>query len=140
MKHKDYSTTRQRSIDQIMGFFAFPLLNVPLGIILWNISKQQIDSHLPTLASALPWVVNLIVLSVAFLLRPQFAIGYIAFIGFAVSVVTALGVLFVAACFVSTLSVPLIGNLAIGLFVILMAAGLCGLAILAIYVFWNWWS
>ena len=139
MKREDYTTRRGRMTYHIMGFLAFPLVNVPLGIILWNIS-QEIDSQLPTWALALPWLVNGIVLALAFILRPDFAVGYIAFIGFAVTVVTALSVLFVAACFVSILSAAVIGDLAIGLFVVLMAAGLLGLVVLAIYVFQSWWS
>ena len=129
----------KRMDDQIIGFLAFPLVNVPLGVTLWNIS-QRIDSQLPTLVLALPWLVNGIVLTLAFLLRPDFGVGYIAFIGAAITVVTALSVLFVAACFVSILSAALIGDLAIGLFVFLMAAGLLGLGVLAIYVFQSWWS
>ena len=119
----------KRMDDQIIGFLAFPLVNVPLWII-----SQRIDS------SALPWIVNGIVLALAFLFRPQFGVGYIAFIGIAITVVTVLSVLFVAACFVSILSAAVIGDLAIGLFVVLMAAGLLGLVVLAIYVFQSWWS
>jgi len=139
MKREDYTTRRGRMTYHIMGFLAFPLVNVPLGIILWNIS-QEIDSQLPTWALALPWLVNGIVLALAFILRPDFAVGYIAFIGFAVTVVTALSVLFVAACFVTILSAPLTDDLAIGVFIFLMAAGLLGLIALAVYVFLSWWS
>lgn len=127
----------KRKEAQIMGFWAFPLVNIPLGIILWSIS-QKIDSPLPTLVLALPWLVNGIVLALAFLLRPDFAVGYIAFIGAAVAVVTALSVVFVAACFVSILSAAVIGDLAIGLFVVLMVIGVSVLAALAIYVFQSW--
>lgn len=127
----------KRKEAQIMGFWAFPLVNIPLGIILWSIS-QKIDSPLPTLVLALPWLVNGIVLALAFLLRPDFAVGYIAFIGAAVAVVTALSVVFVAACFVSILSAAVIGDLAIGLFVVLMVIGVSVLVALAIYVFQSW--
>jgi len=139
MKRKDYVTARERMAYQIIGFWTFPLVNVPLGIILWMIS-QRIDSQLPTLVLALPWLVNGIVLALAFLLRPEFGVGYIAFIGVAVTVVTALSVLFVAACFVSILSAAVIGPLAIGLFVVLMLGGLYGLAVFAIHVFRSWRS
>jgi hypothetical protein len=30
MKRKVYATRRERMIDQIIGFFAFPLVNIPL--------------------------------------------------------------------------------------------------------------
>ena len=119
----------KRMDDQIIGFLAFPLVNVPLWII-----SQRIDS------SALPWLVNGIVLALAFLFRPQFGIGYIAFIGAAVTVVTALSVLFVAACFVSILSAAVIGPLAIALFVFLMSGGLYGLAVIVGYLIKIWQS
>lgn len=140
MKRKDYTTPRERMAYQVIGFLAFPLVNATLGIILWSIS-QKIDSELPTLVSVLPWLVNGIVLVLAFLLRPEFGVGYITFIGVAVTVVILLSVLFVAACFVSILSAAVIGEqLAIGLFVVLMVGGLSGLGALAIYVFQSWWS
>jgi hypothetical protein len=41
MKHIDYATGRERRTDQILGFLAFPLLNVPLGIILWFIPQDR---------------------------------------------------------------------------------------------------
>ena len=120
MKHID---------DQIMGFLAFPLVNVPLWII-----SQRMESW------ALPWIVNGIVLALAFLFRPQFGVGYIAFIGIAIMVVTVLSIVFVAACFVSILSAAVIGPLAIVLFVFLMSAGLYGLAIIVGYLIKIWQS
>jgi len=119
----------RRMDDQIIGFLAFPLVNVPLWII-----SQRIDS------SALPWIVNGIVLALAFLFRPQFGVGYIAFIGIAITVVTVLSVLFVAACFVSILSAAVIGPLAIALFVFLMSGGLYGLAVIVGYLIKIWQS
>ena len=127
----------KRKEAQIIGFLAFPVMNIPLGIVLWTI-KQRIDSPLPTVVLALPWLVNGIVLALAFLLRPDFAVGYIAFIGTAVAVVTTLSVVFVAACFVSILSAAVIGDLAIGLFVVLMVVGVSVLVAFAIYVFQSW--
>ena len=119
----------RRMDDQIIGFLAFPLVNVPLWII-----SQRVDS------SALPWLVNGIVLALAFLFRPQFGVGYIAFIGIAITVVTVLSVLFVAACFVSILSAAVIGPLAIALVVFLMSGGLYGLAVIVGYLIKIWQS
>ena len=129
----------KRMDDQIIGFLAFPLVNVPLGIIFWMIS-QRIDSPLPTLVSALPWLVNGIVLVLAALLRPELAMGYVAFIAIAITASTALSVLFVAACFVVIPLALVIGDLANWVFVLLMLVGLYGLAVFAIRVFWDWWS
>ena len=129
MKRKEYVTRRERMVDQIIGFWAFPLVNV----VVWIIS-QRIDSL------ALPWLVNIIVLILAYLFRPEFGIGYITFIAVALIVVTASSALFVAACFVSILSAAVLGDLAVLLFAILMLVGLSGLARFAIDVFRNWWS
>jgi hypothetical protein len=129
MKQKDSATGRQRMDDQILGFLAFPLVNVPLFII-----SQSLDSW------ALPWLVNIMVVVLAYLFRPGFGAGYTAFIAMAIAVVTALGVVFVAACFVSILTAQVIGELAIVLFVLLMGAGLCGVGIFAIRVFRSWRS
>ncbi|HLA08462.1 MAG TPA: hypothetical protein VJ022_13520, partial [Anaerolineales bacterium] len=132
MKRKFYATSRERKADQIKGFLAFPLVNVPLGIILWMILQmidwmrysQRIDSQELTwvsdlpwlvireLVSTLPWLVNGIVLVLAFLFRPEFGVGYVAFIAIAITASTALSVLFVAACFVTFLSAIVIGDLA----------------------------
>ena len=139
MKRKVYATRRERMTDQIIGFLAFPLVNVPLGIIFWMIS-QRIDSPLPTLVSALPWLVNGIVLVLAALLRPELAMGYVAFIAIAITASTALSVLFVAACFVVIPLALILGDLANWVFVLLMLVGLYGLAVFAIRVFWDWWS
>lgn len=139
MKRKVYTTRRERMTDQIIGFLAFPLLNVPLAIIVWMIS-QRIDSQLLMLVSALPWLVNGIVLVLAALLRPELAMGYVAFIAIAITASTALSVLFVAACFVTFVTAAVLGDLANWLFVLLMLVGLYGLAVFAIRVFWDWWS
>ncbi len=148
MKRKVYVTARERKADQITGFWAFPIVNVPLWII-----SQLIYSQLPTLAAttdrssfelvyvlivALPWLVNGSVLALAFLFRPQLGVGYIAFITIAIMAFTALSFLFVAACFVSILSAIVLGPLAYGLFAILMVGGLYGLGLAALSLFRSW--
>jgi len=88
-----------------------------------------------------PWLVNGIILVLAAVLRPEFAFGYISFIGTAVAVVIALSFVVVAACFVTIPLAPNIGDQwAIGLFVVLILGGLAGLGALAIYVFLSWLS
>ena len=150
MKRKVYATSRERKADQIKGFWSFPIVNVPLWII-----SQMIYSQLPTqaattdvssfaqvraLVTALPWLVNGIVLGLAFLFRPQFGVGYLTFIAIAITMVTALSVIFVAACFVSILSAAVIGQLAVGLFAVLMLGGLYYLGLFARSLFRSWQS
>ena len=76
--------------DLIIGFCACPIVN----FLLWT-SLQSNDSW------ALPWIVNGIVLALAFLFRPDFGVGYIAFFGFIVTVVMIVSVCVMAACFVA---------------------------------------
>ena len=154
MKRKVYTTRRERMIDQIIGFFAFPLVNVPLGIILWIVPRTNILSRtsnpvlLVVLISALPWLVNGVVIVLGFLLRPQFGVGYMAFIAVALTVVAVLSIAFVAACFVTFVAAGSFRDMGdqaiISLFVVLMAAGtaagLLGLGLIAIYVFRSWRS
>ena len=78
------------------------------------------------------------VLVLAFVFRPQFGVGYIAFIAIAITVVTALSVLFVAACFVSIVSAYVIGPLALGVFAILMLGGLYFLGRAALSLLQSW--
>jgi hypothetical protein len=140
MKRKVYNTRRERMTDQIIGFLAFPLVNVTLWISLLRVSEIIDSQLLATLVSALPWLVNGSVVALALLLRPEFGVGYIAFIGVAVAVVMALGVLVVAACFVIIPLAPVIGDLANWVFIFLVAAGLFKLSVFAIHVFQDWWS
>ena len=150
MKRKVYATSHERKADQIKGFWAFPIVNVPLWIISQVIYSQlpmraatmELSSFVPVraLISALPWLVNGVMLVLAFLFRPQFGVGYIAFIAIAITVVIALSVLFVAACFVSVLSAAVIGNLAIALFTVLMLGGLYYLGVFARSLFQSWQS
>lgn len=141
MMRKVYATKRERMIDQTLGFLAFPLVNVALGITLWIISQMISSWWWFELSSALPWLVNGVIIFLALLWRPEFAIGYITFIGAAVTVVTLLGVLFLAACFVTIFSAIVIGDQqAKALFVILMLGGLVGLGVLAICGFLYWLS
>jgi EamA domain-containing membrane protein RarD len=139
MKRKVYATRRERMIDQILGFLVFPLVNVSLGITLWIISQMISSLWWFELSSVLPWLVNGIIIVLALLWRPEFAMGYIAFFGVAVTVVTLLGVLFLAACFVTIFSATVVGDQqAKALFVILILGGLVGLGALAIYGFLYW--
>ena len=148
MNCKIYTTRGERMTDQIIGFLAFPLVNILLWIIVRVISQTVNSPPLIILASVLPWLVNAIVIILAFLLRPQFGVGYMAFIAVALTVVAILSISFVAACFVTftvVLSFPAIGDEgAISLFIFLIAAGiavgLLGLGLAAIYIFWRWRS
>ena len=113
MKRKVYVTARERKVDRMIGFCAFPIVNVLLWIIAPmfypQLPTQAATTDLPRfmpvdlLFMALPWLVNGTVLALAFLFRPEFGVGYIAFVAVAITVVVVLSILFVAACFVYAL-------------------------------------
>ena len=139
MKRKVYATRRERMIDQILGFVAFPLVNVPLGIILWLIGSE-VDPRWLTPLSLLPWLVNGLVLVPAFLWRPEFAIGYITFIGVVVALALGLSAVVVAACFVIIPLYLVIGEQVNWVFVILIGIGLFGIIMVAISLIKSWLS
>ena len=141
MKRKVYATKRERMIDQTLGFLAFPLVNISLGITLWIISQMISSSWWFELSSVLPWLINGIIIFLALLWRPEFAMGYITFIGAAVAMIIFLSVLFVAACFVTIFSAATVGDQqAKALFIVLMLGGLVVLGALAIFsvLYWVW--
>ncbi len=107
MKRKIYTTARERRIDQIIGFVAFPLVNAATFTANWPLAWAANALHAPTqeahffqvFISLLPWVVNGLVLVLAFLFRPQMGIGYLACMGITVCIPVALCGLFVWACY-----------------------------------------
>jgi hypothetical protein len=139
MKRKVYTTRREQMTDQILGFLAFPLVNLPLGIMLAAI-RHRTDSSLLMLLAVLPWLVNGSILVLAVLLRPAFAVGYIVFIGAVLVSVIALSVVVVAACFVTIPLFLVIGDLGNWVFITLVLIGLYLLVVWAIDLFKNWWS
>lgn len=141
MKRKIYTTPRERKIDQLIGFGAFPIVNLAVWFISVSWAEQTPESLYPSL---LPWVVNAAVLVVTFIFRPQLGVGYLAFIAVASGVVMALGILFLAACLVPMLAlgwIPLIGPI-LGLagFGLAFIWGLVYFSDQALQWVSHWWS
>ncbi len=106
MKRKNYTTARKRKIDQIIGFAAFPLVNIVLWLVANSLARRVATASLElsydearTYLLLFAWSTNAIVLLLAFVFRPQFGVGYIVSIGVAMCMPLVLGVLFVTACF-----------------------------------------
>jgi hypothetical protein len=119
MKRKVYTTERERKTDQIIGFAAFPLVNAALWFVMDRLLVDRVWANV----SLLPWIVNGLVLTLAFLFRPQMGIGYVACIGL-VCIPIVPGLVCVAACFVAVAVKEPWGPV-IGLLVFLgLAAGL----------------
>ena len=156
MKRKVYVSQRERKKDQLIGFVAFPLINLALVVVTNQLLAEAVAAHRgrlrddPILTNILPlpWIANGIVLAVAFLLRPEFAVGYVAFIAAAAVAVIALSGLFLAACF-TTIGLGLVidqmikglgSALALLVFGGLMLMGIVFLGDKAYTLARNWWS
>jgi hypothetical protein len=85
MKRKIYETKCDKRKDQLAGFWIFTIVNVPILVfvavneLLSTITFQTISSSdwFTTAVTILPWVINLVIISVGLLLRPQFATGFL---------------------------------------------------------------
>jgi hypothetical protein len=138
MKRKVYATDRERKVDQVRGALAFPLVNVVLGAIV-SLSPRRTDDSTGVLFLLLPWIVNVLVLVLAFLFRPEIGTGYIVSIAFTISAALALGVLFVVACVISLPGWAL-GPVGPVLFFVLLGIGFIKIAGWAFGHFQNWLS
>lgn len=104
MKRKVYMTARERRIDQIIGFVAFPMVNAVVWAANWSLARIAPVLHAPydliqVYFSLLPWIVNGLLLVLAFLFRPHIGIGYLACAGVTACVPVAVCGLFLWACF-----------------------------------------
>jgi hypothetical protein len=148
MKRKVYTTSRERRIDQLIGFAAFPLVNAVIFAANWLLAWAADALHAPTqevqtfqvCISLLPWIVNGLVLVLIFLFRPYMGIGYIACMGITLCVPVALCGLFVWACYAmcGVASVPNFSALALWLFlgVVLLTLFLLGVGAIA-FMIWG---
>ena len=119
MKRKVYTTRDERQNDQLIGFFAFPFVNT----LLWALTNWLLEStggnyHGPSQGDplglailSLPWIVNGIILALAFIFRPQIGVGYLGFVVLAIGGGIVLGVVFLVACFIGVVPVGILGSL-----------------------------
>ncbi len=107
MKRKQYEYKCEKRRDQLAGFWIFTFLNVSIfflisiieyrahaleAITLWPI--EIVDSGI-----VLPWAINIIVLFVGLVLRPQFALGYLV----ALAGWVFISILYIPSCYVTCL-------------------------------------
>ena len=106
MRRKEYRDASERKQDRWIGFVAFPLINVGLLIVefVLFVASYQIgigwSSQAMGLLRSLPWIVNGLVLIWSLIFRPEFTVGYLAFMAFIIVVAVVVGVLFLAGCFI----------------------------------------
>jgi hypothetical protein len=105
---KNYESDKERKRDQQKGFLTCSSLNMILG----GIGKLLIQPPLSThpLVLLLPWLANLGIVFLALIFRPQFAVGYFAFIATVLIAGVILGILFIPACLAALAGVALAGN------------------------------
>ncbi len=148
MKRKIYTTARERKIDQLIGFAAFPILNTVLSMAVWLLAQAAYGLHatdsVSTLGISLPvWIANGIVLILAFLFRPHIGIGYVAAMAVALCASVAMSILFLGACFTlcaiavsglpSTSNWPLLPSIGLTVIACILLLGIGGVALIA------WW-
>lgn len=147
MKRKTDKTDQERKEDQLLGAVAFPLVNLGLAmitILLWERAEKTYlgspeYSAIRTRILLLPWFVNGVILTLAFLFRPQIGVGYITSVFLIASAAIVLGGLFVVTC---ALSFPgwFLGPVGPVVFLILFGYGLVFLARWAKASYQYWWS
>lgn len=87
-------------------FFGWNIVLLGLGIlllgVLYNLDiPYDVVNTISTVASSLPYVLNVgLIIFLAFK-RPQMALGMLAGFGIAIAIVVCLGLIFMAACFVN---------------------------------------
>ena len=119
LKRKIYSSEVERRRDRLIGFLAFPAINFILSqfiesslrdLIRFLFQDTPVQETLRNGLSLLPWVINGIILLLAFFFRVEFALGYIAFVAATITSVALIGALFLAGCFLLILS-PYMGDI-----------------------------
>ena len=149
MKPKVYESFAQQKIDQRIGFVAFLIVNVVVGVLIGLLSSW-VDSITiePTLRhpnlrlaiALLPWVVNGLLLIWALIFRRYIAVGYLVCLGGLLVVGALLGLIGVVAFFLAIPLSALIGPIGDLIFVVLALGGSIWFIVKVIPIFKNWWE
>ena len=149
MKPKVYESFAQQKIDQRIGFVAFLLVNVVVGLLAGLLSSW-VDSitieptvRYPNLRLAialLPWVVNGLLLIWALIFRRYIAVGYLVCLGGLLVVGAVLALIGVVSFFISVPVTALIEPLGTLVFLALTLAGGIWFILKVIPVFRHWWE
>lgn len=130
---------QERKRNQRQGFFACLGINVIL-LFIWSLSSRTGSppevTNTEIFLLALPWIVNIGVLVLALVFRPQFAVGYLAFFATIIIGGSMVGIVFVTACFASVVAMFVLSPLGevgsyVGFLVVLPAVFLGGF-------YWLW--
>jgi len=149
MKPKVYESFAQQKIDQRIGFVAFLIVNVVVGVLIGLLSNW-VDSitieptvrhpNLRLAIALLPWVVNGLLLIWALIFRRYIAVGYLVCLGGLLVVGALLGLIGVVAFFLAIPLSALIGPIGDLIFVVLALGGSIWFIVKVIPIFKNWWE
>jgi hypothetical protein len=125
---------QERKRNQRQGFFSCLGINAFL-LFIWYFSSRSGSpsqaANTEIFLAVLPWIINIGILILAFVLRPQFAVGYLAFFAAVIVGSMVLGMVFMTACFASVVTMLVLSPLGeagnfLGLFCVLPAVFLGG--------------
>jgi hypothetical protein len=149
VKPKVYESFAQQKIDQRIGFVAFLIVNVVVGLLAGLLSSW-VDSitieptvrhpNLRLAIALLPWVVNGLLLIWALIFRRYIAVGYLVCLGGLLVVGAVLGLIGVVSFFISVPVTALIEPLGTLVFLALTLAGGIWFILKVIPVFRHWWE
>jgi hypothetical protein len=149
MRPKVYDTFAEQKIDQRIGFVAFLIVNVLVGLLTGLLSRW-VDSitieptvRYPTLRLAialLPWAVNGLLLLWAAIFRRYIAVGYLVSLAGVLVVGAVLGLIGVVSFFISVPVTALIEPLGTLVFLGLALAGSIWFILKVIPIFKGWWQ
>ena len=149
MKPKVYETFAQQKIDQRIGFVAFPIVNLVIWLLVWQLSNW-VDSitieptvrhpNLRLTIALLPWVVNGLVLLWAAIFRRYIASGYLVCLSALLVVGALLGLIGVVAFFLAIPLSALIGPIGDLIFILLALGGGIWFILKIIPLFKHWWA
>jgi hypothetical protein len=149
VKPKEYASFAQQKIDQRIGFVAFLIVNVVVGLLAGLLSSW-VDSitieptvrhpNLRLVIALLPWVVNGLLLIWALFFRRYIASGYLVCLGGLLVVGAILGLIGVVAFFLAIPLSALVGPIGDLIFVVLALGGGIWFTLKVIPILRNWWE
>jgi hypothetical protein len=149
VKPKVYESFAQQKIDQRIGFVAFLIVNIVVGLLVGLLSNW-VDSitieptvrhpNLRPAIALLPWVVNGLLLIWALIFRRYIAVGYLVCLGRLLVVGAILGLIGVVAFFLAIPLSALVGPIGDLIFVVLALGGAIWFILKVIPLLRNWWE
>ena len=107
MNRKKYQSKKEERIDQLLGLGIFFMLLLFTAFVIYMTSKVPAYDNLRD-TRILPWLINGVFLILAFIFRPQMAVGYLAGFCLIVGGLIILAGAFLASCVVAIYALSLV--------------------------------